>query len=540
MRRRSMWLASQAANGGDGQRPEKQDAAAPAPAPPGDDPSGPGGGDGQRPEKQDAAAPALAPPGDDPSGSGGGDGQRPEKQDAAAPTPAPPSGSGGDGQRLENQEAAAPAPAPPGDDPSGSGGRRWLRMEYESSSEEFSRLGASATVRFREGSFALRPSAVAGAADPSSTATSPVPQVRKGAQKRKRKRGKGARKRKREHNVQSTSTTEKDGAASSDSSGYSSPIRRPKSLLVKSTRTDRGVLVCEYNNDEEAGKIYREGYLKYQKKLAAQQQLPTLKPSLDFENIGDWHNLNQKSTVLGIAKSVISLSSTHDEKEIKRCTGIIIEHDEKSAILVTSSRIICTKEASADWKDNNIYAPNVKVIAHLLDGTTSEMQLLYLVKHYEIAFFKVNGASDLQVALLDLELEFGGEGCVLARDKNLDLICRRTRLLALDPCGHQKNFYSFINASDCKGSNGGALAYFNGNVAGMVIDAFPNVAFIPSSLILKCFRLWKKFRKLGRPHLGLKLRTVTFLDISILEHLSRVYGISSGLIVAQIVTVLLT
>uniref|UniRef100_J3M498 Uncharacterized protein n=1 Tax=Oryza brachyantha TaxID=4533 RepID=J3M498_ORYBR len=176
--------------------------------------------------------------------------------------------NGGDGQRPEKQDAAAPAPAPPGDDPSGSGGRRWLRMEYESSSEEFSRLGASATVRFREGSFALRPSAVAGAADPSSTATSPVPQVRKGAQKRKRKRGKGARKRKREHNVQSTSTTEKDGAASSDSSGYSSPIRRPKSLLVKSTRTDRGVLVCEYNNDEEAGKIYREGYLKYQKKLA--------------------------------------------------------------------------------------------------------------------------------------------------------------------------------------------------------------------------------------------------------------------------------
>ncbi|EEE62442.1 putative protease Do-like 14 [Oryza sativa Japonica Group] len=267
-----------------------------------------------------------------------------------------------------------------------------------------------------------------------------------------------------------TAAAERDAADSS--SEYSSPLRRP---------------MVYYNSDVAAVDLYHRQFFKYQEKK--------------------------------------------DEKEIYRCTGIIIEWDEvsKSATLVTSSQILCNEES----QDNSIYYPNTKMIAHLLDGTTSEMELLYFSKHYEIVFFKVNGALDLQVALLDTELEFGSEACVLARDKNLDLICRRTTIVAMDPCEHQKNHYLFIDASDCEDCNGGALTNFNRNIVSMVLYALPNVAFIPSSLILKCFALWKKFRKLGRPHLGLKL-TVNFLDISHLENLSRVYGISSGLIVAKV------
>uniref|UniRef100_A0A0E0DMK3 PDZ domain-containing protein n=1 Tax=Oryza meridionalis TaxID=40149 RepID=A0A0E0DMK3_9ORYZ len=446
-----------------------------------------------------------------------------------------PAGGGGSGDERLEQEAATRTPL------GASGGpgqiphpppRQWLGMEYyyhSSDSEQGLRLGISATTRPTMDSSALPRSTVAHAAD---LAT----QDRKGMRKTKTKK---KRRRKRKESAlaslprdqlaskttplsplamgegSTTAAAEKDAADSS--SEYSSPLRRP---------------MVYYNSDVAAVDLYHRQFFKYQEKKARLEQLPTLKQSDYYQNIADWHNLNQKRAVLGVAKSVLSLSSTHDEKEIKRCTGIIIEWDEvsKSATLVTSSQILCNEES----QDNSIYYPNTKMIAHLLDGTTSEMELLYFSKHYEIVFFKVNGALDLQVVLLDTELEFGSEACVLARDKKLDLICRRTTIVAMDPCEHQKNHYLFIDASDCEDCNGGALTNFNRNIVGMVLYALPNVAFIPSSLILKCFALWKKFRKLGRPHLGLKLRTVNFLDISHLENLSRVYGISSGLIVAKV------
>ncbi|XP_066333083.1 uncharacterized protein [Miscanthus floridulus] len=325
------------------------------------------------------------------------------------------------------------------------------------------------------------------------------------------------------------------GSKDTDSSDYSSPLRRPKPLLVEKT-TSNGEIVYEYNSDQEVVDAYHKDLDKYHKKLARQQQLPTLKPYSCARNITDWDNLKQKNAVLDVAESVLRLSSSHDGKEINSCSGIIIEWDEsdQSAIVVTSSRIIATKVSLDDWEDNNVYAPNAKVTAHLLDGTTSDLTLLYFSKHYEVAFFKAMGASKLQVASLEPDLEFGSEACVLAREKDFGLICRRTKILALDPCDHQRNHYLFIGGSIPESCTGGSLADFNQKVVGMVVNALPNFAFIPSSIIIRCLRLWQSFKKIARPHLGLKLRTVQFLDITHLEQLSRDFKIKVGLIVGKV------
>ncbi|OQU85853.1 hypothetical protein SORBI_3004G325500 [Sorghum bicolor] len=327
-----------------------------------------------------------------------------------------------------------------------------------------------------------------------------------------------------------------DGLKDTDSSDYSSPLRRPKSLLVEKT-TSNGEIVYEYNSDQEVVDAYHKDLHKYQKKLARQQQLPTLKECNYARNITDWDNLNQKNAILDVAESVLRLSSSHDGKEINSCNGIIIEWDEsdKSAIVLTSSQIIATKVSLDDWEDNNVYVPNAKVTAHLLDGTISDnLTLLYFSKHYEVAFFKLMGGSELQVASLEPKLEFGSEACVLAREKDLGLICRETKILALDPCDHQRNHYLFIGGSIPQSSTGGPLTDFNRKVVGMVVNALPNFAFIPSSIIITCFRLWQSFKKIARPHLGLKLRTVQFLDITHLEQLSRDFKIRDGLIVGQV------
>ncbi|KAL6633405.1 hypothetical protein ACP70R_026076 [Stipagrostis hirtigluma subsp. patula] len=291
-------------------------------------------------------------------------------------------------------------------------------------------------------------------------------------------------------------------------SSSSSPIRKPRSLLVKKTNAS-GKEVHVYNSDPVVVRAFHRDFRKYQKKLARLQQLPTLKECKYAPNL-DWHDLKQKNAVIDVAGSVLSLSSSYGDKEINRCTGIIIERveAEKSAIVVTSSQIICTVVSLDDWKDSNVYAPDAKVTAHLLDGSISELKLLYFSKHYDIAFFEVMEGLSLQIASLKPKFEFGHEACVLGRDTDHELICRRTILKALDPCDHQRNHYSFINTSIPKCCTGGALTTFDRNVVGML--------------------------QLARPHLGLKLRTVAFLDISHLEHLSRVFGIRSGLIVAKV------
>uniref|UniRef100_K3YXQ2 Uncharacterized protein n=1 Tax=Setaria italica TaxID=4555 RepID=K3YXQ2_SETIT len=207
-------------------------------------------------------------------------------------------------------------------------------------------------------------------------------------------------------------------------------------------------VVHVYNSDPEVVDAYHKDYAKCQKKLAHLQELPTLKQCKNAANITDWHDLKKKNAVLDVAESVLSLSSSHG--------------------------ITC---------DNNVYAPNIKVTTHLLDGTTSELTLLFFSKHYNIAFFELMGGSNLHVASLEPELEFGSEA-----------------LKALDHLDHQKNHYLFIGGSIPKSCTGGALADRNRNVVGMVVNALPNIAFIPSYLILRCLRLWQKFKV--SPHLG--------------------------------------
>ncbi|CAL5056173.1 unnamed protein product [Urochloa decumbens] len=298
-----------------------------------------------------------------------------------------------------------------------------------------------------------------------------------GSQEGKRR---GEKKMKRQRRTTTTgegskAAVEKDTDSSSE---YSSPIRRPVSLMVDKI-TSSGDVVQVYNSDPAAVDAYHKDFQKYQKKLARLQELPTLKQCKHALNITDWHDVKKKNAVLDVAESVLSISSFLDGKEISRCSGVIIEWVEinRSAIVVTSSQIICTKISFNDWEDNNVYAPNCKL--HRF-------------------FF------------------------------------RRTTVKALDPLDHQKNHYLFIGGKTHESPTGGALADFDRNVLGMVVDALPNIAFIPSYLIIKCLRLWQKFKKVARPHLGLKLRSVEFLDISHLDQLSRDHKIRSGLIVGKV------
>ena len=73
------------------------------------------------------------------------------------------------------------------------------------------------------------------------------------------------------------------GLKDTDSSDYSSPLRRPKSLLVEKT-TSNGEIVYEYNSDQEVVDVYHKDLHKYNKKLGlwASFSLPIPNPTVIF------------------------------------------------------------------------------------------------------------------------------------------------------------------------------------------------------------------------------------------------------------------
>uniref|UniRef100_A0A0E0NZ55 PDZ domain-containing protein n=1 Tax=Oryza rufipogon TaxID=4529 RepID=A0A0E0NZ55_ORYRU len=357
--------------------------------------------------------------------------------------------------------------------------------------------------------------------------------VLKSMKKKKKKKKKRGKRNKRGQGGSEDKSQEKQEVAQehlgSVSSSYSSPLREPQAPLVPMWTSPSGEVVYGITDDPTAAEAYHWAFHEYKNKRARQELLPTVRSSISAAI--EHYNPEQKKTLLNASKSIVSLSAYHDGREINQGTGIIIECDEvkNSAIILTSAWLICIKKPFDDWSHKD-YAPEAKVTVHMLDDTISVCRLLYFSKHLDIALFETVGGLTIPIMPLKSDLEYGQDFCVLTRDINIDLICTTVKVKYLDPYEHQHNHYMFIGGSIPKCGTGGALADFSGNTVGMLFCTLPMVAFLPSSLILTCLRLWKKFGQI----LGLKFKTVDFQEMTLIELLSRKYNITSGLIVGEV------
>ncbi|XP_051177726.1 uncharacterized protein [Lolium perenne] len=321
-----------------------------------------------------------------------------------------------------------------------------------------------------------------------------------------------------------------DSAGSgSDSSG--SPFRRPKAPLMPICTEEDGTVLYGFTDDQDVMDKYHDDMQKYIKKRDRHKRMLTLAPS----SVTERRTVKETESVLKCAESILSLSAYLDGKMINQCTGIVVEVDafRNSAIILTSAWLFCTKKPLDDWTKKE-YATEAKVNVHMLDESTLECRLMFFSKHYEIAFFEISGDISLKTMSLERNVELGQDVFLLARDTNLNLIYKRDKVQLVDPCEHQQNHYQFLNGPIPQCGTGGGVLDAGGKIVGMLFYKLPLVAFIPSSLILKCSTMWQHFRQLARPQLGLKLRTLAFLDIPRIELMSRKFSISSGLIVGEI------
>ncbi|KAM0871147.1 hypothetical protein ACQ4PT_039544 [Festuca glaucescens] len=332
-----------------------------------------------------------------------------------------------------------------------------------------------------------------------------------------------------------TEPRDRDSAGSgSDSSG--SPFRRPKAPLMPICTEEDGTVLYGFTDDQDVMDRYHDDMQKYIKKRDRHKRMLTLAPS----SVTERRTFKETESVLKYAESVLSLSAYLDGKMINQCTGIVVEVDafRNSAIILTSTWLFCTKKPLDDWTKKE-YATEAKVNVHMLDDSTLECRLMFFSEHYEIAFFEISGDISLKTLSLECNVELGQDVFLLARDTNLNLIYKRDKVQLVDPCEHQQNHYQFLNGPIPQCGTGGGVLDAGGKIVGMLFYKLPLVAFIPSSLILKCSTMWQHFRQLARPQLGLKLRTLAFLDIPRIELMSRKFSISSGLIVGELEHVLL-
>ncbi|KAM0846077.1 hypothetical protein ACQ4PT_055915 [Festuca glaucescens] len=310
------------------------------------------------------------------------------------------------------------------------------------------------------------------------------------------------------------------------SSAVSSPIRVPYKPE-------------EHNCDSELAKIYRE----FCQKINRQHGLPTLLDDQPPNCLVDDPTLLHirepaRKMVLRVAQFVVGISSSIDGKPLARSSGFWIDFDNESrtGTVVTTALLIRTKHPSQDpWFCKDRYACDAKVNVDLRGYTTVEGDLLYYQKHYNLAFLRIRVDQSVQLPSYSDNVKCAQDIFELGRDERCELLINHGRVEYSNPTKYERHHHMYIQGPqrDRMFDKGGPVIDLDGKVVGM-IGSCSRGSFIPSSILLKCFHLWRNFWHIPRPHLGLKFNAISLLNPAHVEQILVVCGIDEGLIVREV------
>ncbi|XP_052151898.1 uncharacterized protein LOC127770277 [Oryza glaberrima] len=332
-------------------------------------------------------------------------------------------------------------------------------------------------------------------------------------------------------------------ASSGASSAVSSPLRWPSLPRTVLGETAFGETIFEPFEDIDPDIVRAHEKLKtrYFAKQDRQLKLASLDNNVRLSCFINprLNHVRESATkpILQIAKVVLGLSSYIDGKLLRHSSGFLIEWDAESkiGIVLTSALVIQSKSPSCDqWLARDEYAPHAKVCVHLSDkaDTTVVADLLHYDKHYNLAIFKISIDLSAQIPSFTSELKYAQEVFVLGRDEDRNLSIDYGSVTYKSPSSLHHHHYMFISSGVSKFAIGGPVINFDGQVLG--IFSLPEMAFIPSCIILKCLHMWKRFNCIPRLHVRMKFTAIALLDPARIEKISRKCDIDAGLIVTQV------
>ncbi|CAM0949028.1 unnamed protein product [Alopecurus aequalis] len=247
-----------------------------------------------------------------------------------------------------------------------------------------------------------------------------------------------------------------------------------------------------------------------------------------------------KAVLLG-ARFVVGLSSSIDDELLglrKRCSGFWIDwsKENKTGIVLTTGHLISSEECSVEAGEGDEEdAPHGEVTVHFLDGSSTVGQLIYHQKHYDLLFVRVKVDQSVQLPNYNDGVQWGQLAFWLGRDAKFNLTMTHLRPGYMNPNAYERPHYMFFPGKEhiIKYDNGGPIIDLDAKILGM-INSHRSGSFIPTSVLLKCVDLWKEFGCIPRPHLGLQLSGIKFINIVQAEKIWRKYKIDDGLIVKEI------
>ncbi|XP_037462310.1 uncharacterized protein LOC119333555 [Triticum dicoccoides] len=316
------------------------------------------------------------------------------------------------------------------------------------------------------------------------------------------------------------------------SSADSSPIREPH-IPDEMYRLD----------DLDTSKVIQKALGDHLDKIARHMGLPTLNVHmcrasmcvLDDPNLVPDRESSRKA-VLNAARSVLGFSSFVGGKPLARCCGFWVDWDEKTKIgtALTTSSLICTKSASMDsWLGQEEY--DTHVLVHMQGGATEKATLQYHQKHYDLAFFSVRMDRPVHILSFNDGVKRSDQVFELGRDEKSFLRISHGVVKILNPNLLERYHYMHVHSADPHPDYGigGPLIDFGGKIMGMV-NGNTSGSFIPSSILVKCLHLWRKFGCIPRPQLGMKFWSIKFVDIALAENILCKCNIDDGLIVKEV------
>ncbi|XP_044374739.1 putative protease Do-like 14 [Triticum aestivum] len=246
---------------------------------------------------------------------------------------------------------------------------------------------------------------------------------------------------------------------------------------------------------------------------------------------------------LSAAKSLVGISSSLDigSKPLKRCSGLLIDWDEesKTCVVLTTAHLIRTKDSPVNvWLGGEEYTSNADVTVHLLDGTSEKGQLLYYQPHYDLAFVRVKVDQPIQLSSFSEEVTFAEEVLRLGRDNMLDLWITYGRAAYQNPDIDERYHYMYFDCADDDNDddeydNGGLVISLDGKIVGM-FNISSRGSFIPSSILLSCVDLWKKYGRIPRPQLGMTFEAIKLLEPAHVDKIWCMCHIDDGLVVQEV------
>ncbi|XP_051183662.1 uncharacterized protein [Lolium perenne] len=265
------------------------------------------------------------------------------------------------------------------------------------------------------------------------------------------------------------------------------------------------------------------------------RRLPTAQAQDDDDEDPDVDDavvsLGLKDALLSMALSIVSVTSTApDGSKTVRCSGIVVgvcsDGAGKHARILTASAAVCTSQGV-------LQDPKPKLSVRLPDGTDFEGQLLFFNDHYGLALLDITVDIEPPVASFGVSPEYGQEVFVLARGESV--MARHGTILLLEEPFLGRNHNMFLSCKIPEWGTGGAVIDHDGRVTGMAFFHSPNPAIITTSTILICIEMWTQYSCIARPVLGMHLRAVDLLDLSLREQLSICHDINKGFIVDQVI-----